>query len=50
MSDPLTGFCIIELATLVQQLCDERTAQRRHVAGDFFNQACARFMTRASHD
>lgn len=36
--------------TLAQQLCDERTAQRQHVAGEFFNDACARFLARARHD
>ena len=33
--------------TLEQQLADERTAQRQHVAGAFFNDACARFLARA---
>ncbi|MCY1165970.1 MAG: enoyl-CoA hydratase/isomerase family protein [Pseudomonadota bacterium] len=44
--------CLIDAApgnTLQQQLADERTAQRRHVAGDFFNQACARFLARTGH-
>lgn len=36
--------------TLAQQLSDERAAQRRHVAGEFFNNACARFLARAKHD
>jgi 2-(1,2-epoxy-1,2-dihydrophenyl)acetyl-CoA isomerase len=36
--------------TLAQQLGGERIAQRRHVAGEFFNDACARFLARASHD
>ncbi len=33
--------------TLAQQLGAERTAQLPHVAGDFFNTACARFLARA---
>lgn len=33
--------------SLEQQLADERTAQRLHVAGAFFNDACARFLARA---
>ncbi|MDM0016113.1 enoyl-CoA hydratase/isomerase family protein [Variovorax saccharolyticus] len=37
--------------TLERQLADECAAQREHVAGDFFNDACARFLARpASHD
>jgi len=36
--------------SLDQQLCDERTVQRRHVAGEFFNDACARFLAPARHD
>lgn len=36
--------------TLAQQLSDERAAQRRHAAGEFFNNACARFLARARHD
>jgi len=35
--------------SLEQQLADQRTAQRRHVAGPFFNDACARLLARASH-
>lgn len=34
-------------STLAQQLSDECTAQRRHVAGEFFSNACARFLGRA---
>jgi 2-(1,2-epoxy-1,2-dihydrophenyl)acetyl-CoA isomerase len=33
--------------TLAQQLSAERSAQRQHVAGAFFNDACARFLARA---
>ena len=33
--------------SLEQQLACERTAQRRHVAGPFFHDACARFLARA---
>ena len=33
--------------TLGQQLADERAAQRQHVAGAFFNDACASFLARA---
>lgn len=33
--------------TLARQLHDECVAQRRHVAGAFFNNACARFLARA---
>jgi len=33
--------------SLEQQLADERTAQRQHVAGEFFNDACTRFLARA---
>lgn len=36
--------------TLAQQLNAERTAQLPHVAGDFFNTACARFLARARHN
>ena len=36
--------------TLARQLSDECTAQRRHVAGEFFNNACARFLARAKPD
>lgn len=35
---------------LTLQLSEERTAQRRHVAGEFFNNACARFLARVKHD
>lgn len=35
--------------SLEQQLADERTAQRLHVAGPFFHDACARFLARAPH-
>ncbi|MDM0034663.1 enoyl-CoA hydratase-related protein [Variovorax sp. J22P271] len=35
--------------SLELQLADERTAQRQHVAGPFFHDACARFLARASH-
>ena len=34
-------------STLAQQLSAERAAQIPHVAGDFFNTACARFLARA---
>lgn len=37
-------------STLAQQLDDECTAQRRHVAGEFFGNACARFLARAKPD
>jgi 2-(1,2-epoxy-1,2-dihydrophenyl)acetyl-CoA isomerase len=36
--------------TLARQLGDERAAQRLHVAGPFFNDACARFIAGARHD
>ncbi|ATA53660.1 enoyl-CoA hydratase [Variovorax boronicumulans] len=36
--------------TLAQQLSDECAAQRRHVAGEFFNDACTRFLARAKAD
>jgi 2-(1,2-epoxy-1,2-dihydrophenyl)acetyl-CoA isomerase len=36
--------------TLVEQLDDERAAQCEHVAGPFFNNACARFLARPRHD
>ena len=36
--------------TLARQLDDERTAQCDHVAGPFFNDACARFLARSRHD
>jgi 2-(1,2-epoxy-1,2-dihydrophenyl)acetyl-CoA isomerase len=32
--------------TLSQQLCDERSAQCEHVAGEFFHDACVRFLAR----
>lgn len=35
---------------LARQLADERAVQRRHVAGEFFNTACARFLARAKQD
>jgi len=37
-------------STLAAQLADERTAQRAHVAGDFFKQACTRFRERGRRD
>jgi 2-(1,2-epoxy-1,2-dihydrophenyl)acetyl-CoA isomerase len=37
-------------STLAQQLGDECTAQRRHVAGEFFGDACARFLARGKPD
>lgn len=36
--------------TLARQLRDERIAQGPHVAGDFFNQACARFLKRSGRE
>lgn len=37
-------------STLAQQLSAERTARLPHVAGEFFNSACTRFLARASHN
>ena len=45
----LAGGDAASAQSLEQQLADERTAQRRHVAGPFFNDACARLLARASH-
>jgi 2-(1,2-epoxy-1,2-dihydrophenyl)acetyl-CoA isomerase len=35
---------------LTRQRSDERTAQRPHVAGDFFNTACVRFLASARNN